>query len=105
MKNRTVLIGIMAVVLSGCTTASSTVERSTKASCEDPKLRRELAAFIVKCSEAANPKSDEEGEDLVAQCEETGRRTLCPTVDVCRVVREPGGFLSVPDYGEWGKCL
>lgn len=27
--------------------------------------------FIVECAKAANPMSDEEGEDLVAQCERT----------------------------------
>ncbi len=43
--------------------------------CEAEKLGQ----FVINCSEAANPKSDEEGEDLVAQCERTGRRIFCKT--------------------------
>ena len=31
------------------------------------------AAFIIDCATAANPMSDEEGEDLVYQCELTAR--------------------------------
>lgn len=39
-----------------------------------------VAKFIVDCASAANPKSDEEGEDLVEQCEETAKNVLCPEV-------------------------
>jgi hypothetical protein len=40
-----------------------------------PEAKRpEMAAFIIECARAANPHSDEEGEDLVAQCERTGHR-------------------------------
>lgn len=38
------------------------------------------ADFIIKCAEAANPKSDEEGEDLVSQCEKTSEELFCPYV-------------------------
>jgi hypothetical protein len=31
----------------------------------------DAAEFIIRCAEAANPLSDEEGEDLVVQCERT----------------------------------
>ena len=45
-----------------------------------------VAKYVVECSRAANPLSDEEGEDLVSQCETTMRRALCPiketTIDV-----------------------
>lgn len=33
--------------------------------------------FIISCAEAANPKSDEEGEDLVRQCEKTSQNLFC----------------------------
>jgi hypothetical protein len=33
--------------------------------------RDKAAAFVVACASAANPRSDEEGEDLVEQCEQT----------------------------------
>lgn len=40
----------------------------------------ELADRIIECSRAANPMADEEGEDLVRQCEKTMRETICPAV-------------------------
>jgi hypothetical protein len=60
--------------------------------------RAAASAFVVKCAEAANPKSDEEGEDLVAQCEETARRLHC--------VRE-NWFLMTwnATAGDWDRCL
>jgi hypothetical protein len=39
-----------------------------------PASRDAFARFVIDCSTAANPRSDEEGEDLVAQCERTGIR-------------------------------
>lgn len=72
--------------------------------CITPESRKELAEFIIKCSEAANPKSDEEGEDLVIQCERTGTNTLCPTVEICREIVSPGGFMQHDRYGDWGDC-
>ena len=35
------------------------------------------AKFIIDCARAANPMSDEEGEDLVKQCEKTSRNLFC----------------------------
>jgi hypothetical protein len=36
--------------------------------------------FILTCAKNANPMSDEEGEDLVQQCEETAEHLFCPKV-------------------------
>ena len=38
---------------------------------------KDVSKFIIDCAFSANPKSDEEGEDLVKQCEETAKRMLC----------------------------
>ena len=38
------------------------------------------AKFIINCAKAANPMSDEEGEDLVKQCEKTSVNLFCKTV-------------------------
>jgi hypothetical protein len=38
------------------------------------------AEFIINCAKAANPMSDEEGEDLVKQCQETSRDLFCEQV-------------------------
>lgn len=42
-------------------------------SCDKERLHK----FIIECAKAANPMSDEEGEDLVYQCEKTGRGIYC----------------------------
>ena len=44
-----------------------------KITCDNPKK----AKFIIDCAKAANPMSDEEGEDLVAQCERTATNLFC----------------------------
>jgi len=46
-------------------------------SCKWKCDKERQANFILKCAEAANPKSDEEGEDLVIQCEKTSRNLFC----------------------------
>ncbi|MEK6883495.1 MAG: hypothetical protein AABY22_27960, partial [Nanoarchaeota archaeon] len=38
------------------------------------EAKENAAQFVVNCARAANPHSDEEGEDLVAQCEQTAKR-------------------------------
>jgi hypothetical protein len=38
------------------------------------------AEFIINCAKAANPMSDEEGEDLVKQCERTSYDLFCEYV-------------------------
>ena len=42
--------------------------------CKDNDKR---AKFIIDCAKAANPMSDEEGEDLVLQCERTSNALFC----------------------------
>ena len=37
------------------------------------------AECMIRCAEAANPKSDEEGEDLVAECAEQCSEMKCHT--------------------------
>lgn len=38
------------------------------------------AKFIIDCAKAANPMSDEEGEDLVAECRKTAYYLYCERV-------------------------
>lgn len=45
-----------------------------------PPADKGLRDFILECAKVANPMSDEEGEDLVRQCEFTGERVMCPHV-------------------------
>ena len=48
-----------------------------------PEMRERYARFVVECATAANPRSDEEGEDLVQQCEDTGFRVLGEQRKLC----------------------
>ena len=48
-----------------------------KSICKDNDKRAE---FIINCAKAANPMSDEEGEDLVLQCERTSYDLFCDSV-------------------------
>jgi hypothetical protein len=38
------------------------------------------AKFIIECARAANPMSDEEGEDLAAQCYKISRGLFCTKI-------------------------
>lgn len=49
------------------------LHKMVKLICEVP----EKAKFILDCAKAANPMSDEEGEDLVIQCERTATSLFC----------------------------
>lgn len=64
---------IAAVALSGCEPVLTLTSRSFCAH----SMAERRAKFIIDCSRAANPMSDEEGEDLVAQCESTASNLFC----------------------------
>lgn len=48
----------------------------------------ERAKFIIDCAKAANPMSDEEGEDLILQCEKTSESLFCTE----QKVKQPDGL-------------
>lgn len=84
------IILVLSLFLIGCTDTKLknydhkvTISVSERHFCNTPELQQRVLDFVVKCSEAANPKSDEEGEDLVAQCEKTAKTTICPIVTMC----------------------
>ncbi len=43
--------------------------------------KSEVAKFIVDCAKAANPMSDEEGEDLVEACDKSAKSIFCKEVN------------------------
>jgi hypothetical protein len=75
---RIVIAAVLIAILSACSPEPDLVRVETEPHCVTEQDRATLAAFIVDCAKAANPLSDEEGEDLVKQCERTGIRTVCP---------------------------
>lgn len=42
-----------------------------------PEQNEQIAAWVLKCIEVANPKADEEPEDWIYQCKRTAKQTLC----------------------------
>jgi hypothetical protein len=46
------------------------------------------AKFIIECARAANPMSDEEGEDLVAQCDIISSRLFCTRIYQSKTTKE-----------------
>lgn len=93
---------MIALSNTGCSETRS-IDRMTRKDCVTDLHKKQLADFILKCAEAANPKSDEEGEDLVIQCERTGINTLCPATESCRDVIDKGGLQGYV-YGSWEPC-
>lgn len=74
-------------VLAGCNDPKATVpdgyqcygdcnvgDQAFKDTCQDAD---KLAKFVVDCARAANPMSDEEGEDLVRECGNQSRSIFC----------------------------
>jgi len=51
-------------------------------SCFTAEERTALQRWTSDCIRDANPHSDEEPEDMIAQCENTGRRIVCPEAAV-----------------------
>jgi len=71
----TVLISLALFLPVKCVYDEITEPRWTwKTICKDTEKR---AKFIINCAKAANPMSDEEGEDLVKQCAITAENLFC----------------------------
>ncbi len=43
----------------------------------DEARQKERADFVIECARVSNPKSDEEPEDMIAQCQKTADEILC----------------------------
>ena len=92
----------LALLLTACTDPPPdiTVSYSIQRHCTTLEERQALAAFVVDCSRAANPKSDEEGEDLVAQCQGTAEKILCPEHRHRYTTRKNGHVTVMADVEE-----
>lgn len=71
------------VTLTGCGDHPRTPRLIYKPDCS-PQETEKLANWMLECIKRANPKSDEEPEDWILQCERTGKRTLCSSVPAVR---------------------
>lgn len=69
MKKITLSVLPLVTILAGCNQQPYGYITTSKEFVDADKA----ATFIVECAAAANPLSDEEGEDLVAECKYTAR--------------------------------
>lgn len=81
-------ISLLALTV-GCNTYN--VERKCL---PDETRQAERAKFVIKCAVAANPMSDEEGEDLVAECLDSADEIFCSRV--WAVSKDGSGWHWVP---------
>lgn len=96
---------IILLFFSGCSLSDDSYTSTMyRHECNTDAERKSLAKFIVDCAKAANPMSDEEGEDLVEQCEKTGRGIICPSKMVCNYMTKPAGFMSSWRSTGYGEC-
>jgi hypothetical protein len=92
------LIGASLVLVVACGIEKSTPRTDMQVACY-PETTERRASFVIDCAKAANPLSDEEGEDLVKQCQKTAEELFCSKekhVEVsdyrwipCNVVTDP----------------
>lgn len=84
--NATKLLPVLALLPLAC--GSPPPPRPLSEACD----QQAVAEFVLECAKAANPHSDEEGEDLVLQCERTALHLFCST----KCLVKPGW----DEYGE-----
>ena len=65
---------MMLAALVGCDEKPSRVQRYCMA---DDSRQQEQADFVLQCAQNANPKSDEEPEDMLAMCHKIAKETFC----------------------------
>jgi len=66
-----------------------------------PKEAEEVSSFVLDCAKAANPMSDEEGEDLVAECARVAEKIFCPIVEGSwRGGWVPCSIRAIPECGQ-----
>jgi len=101
MKNIIVLLILCMICLAGCgdnATRGRVVYR--------PRIPEEnvekAAAYITEWCEAANPKSDEEGEDLLEQAEETSMKLYGKKV-IGVLMQDGYEFVPYDELGEYDK--
>ncbi len=82
---KALIVIVFLALISGCTGKSEKGElkefEEYKTHC-DEKSADDRAEFILQCLKNANPKSDEEPEDWIYQCQNMAEDTLCPSLTV-----------------------
>lgn len=93
------LVAVFTAALTGCGNPEGE-QRTFMASRHHCTLEtaQQRADFILRCVEAANPKSDEEPEDWIRHCQYMAEQTLCSRQTLAIVERCAHG------EGLFGSC-
>jgi len=76
MKKYLILL-LISILFYSCTTENELRTREKGAFFCEKETRKERSEFILKCIENANPKSDEEPEDWIKDCQKIAEETIC----------------------------
>ena len=87
MKKSIVLLMLLLVASCGESEFGKTRESVEVENFCTPETSKERSEFILQCIKNANPKSDEEPEDWLYQCQNMAEDTLCPAIPVLTVKR------------------
>lgn len=90
-----ILFAVALLAVSGCTNEHETrVLIRTDNHCTSETVK-ERADFILQCVENANPKSDEEPEDWIRDCQRMAEDTFCESrvFEITQVCGHKGGCL------------
>jgi len=82
MKTKTLIVALIAMLCMACTedrTGEIYTEEKLVRNCTEG-TQKDRADFILQCLANANPKSDEEPEDWIGECQVMAEQTLCPKV-------------------------
>lgn len=69
------------LVMVGCVDKPQYPQFRTSTVLDCNPVRDKLVLFVSDCVKSGNNMADEEMEDVIKQCEMTGKRTVCPEVE------------------------
>jgi len=81
MKLYTIVAICTLLSLTGCSKPVPVTEQSWERFCPEESIPKR-AEFVLQCVKNANPMSDEEPEDMVAECGHTAEKIFCPLTKV-----------------------
>ena len=95
---RTTVFFAVCLLVAGCNGVAETkISYKFKAACK-AETANKRADFILECVNNANPKSDEEPEGWIRQCQWMAEDTFCEKKKIKVTMFKPaGGYLEVMD--------
>jgi hypothetical protein len=88
--NKSITVLILLFSLTACGEDEYSTEMKEQAVC-DESSKSKRANFILSCIKNANPKSDEEPEDWIRECQYIAEQTYCELKTVKVTMYKPSG--------------